>query len=358
MAGTSPSSRRAGLHAGFAVAIKLTAAPIYVLPILVLGTWRSAIVYGITTTASFVLFLVPAWGSYPEFIDFISEVVIAPRSGSGSNAGSFGNLDAIIRILKRPVLSVPLALSALVLVATLIIEGLRNGIRYVELRTLFAIGIAQILQAVFIAKQANAYYMIPSFMLSPLSLVLSLRWLQGRLSATIPEFAKTALTAVLTAAVVIGSGTSVWRLDNELRELKFRAFSSQPEKFDKCIRIFIYAASSPVYALYLGDRTTGFRFTDRLRKVIPVNDFWIDDWLDQSQLDLRSTEGLVAPGPVLKKAQQSCLYLRGLRPGRISAFLRRHAPGMAFDMSCSTPDEPIATAGVDCFGRTSTVKPN
>ena len=195
-------------------------------------------------------------------------------------------------------------------------------------------------------------------MLSPLSLVLSLRWLQGRLSATIPEFAKTALTAVLTAAVVIGSGTSVWRLDNELRELKFRAFSSQPEKFDKCIRIFIYAASSPVYALYLGDRTTGFRFTDRLRKVIPVNDFWIDDWLDQSQLDLRSTEGLVAPGPVLKKAQQSCLYLRGLRPGQISAFLRRHAPGMAFDMSCSTPDEPIATAGVDCFGRTSTVKPN
>ena len=147
------------------------------------------------------------------------------------------------------------------------------------MRTLFAIGIAQILQAVFIAKQANAYYMIPSFMLSPLSLVLSLRWLQGRLSATIPEFAKTALTAVLTAAVVIGSGTSVWRLDNELRELKFRAFSSQPEKFDKCIRIFIYAASSPVYALYLGDRTTGFRFTDRLRKVIPVNDFWIDDWV-------------------------------------------------------------------------------
>ena len=51
----------------------------------------------------------------------------------------------------------------MVLVATLIIEGLRHVIRNVELRTLFAIGIAQILQAVFIAKQANAYYMIPSF---------------------------------------------------------------------------------------------------------------------------------------------------------------------------------------------------
>jgi len=332
-----------GLSAGFTVAIKLTAAPIFVLPMLVLIKPRAIIIYGLTAGAAFLLFTIPAWGAYQEFFNFISDNVLRARSNAEFGAGSFGNISVLIKIYKRPVLLVPLLLS----VFYLIVLGRRNDnwkciFCSTEVRVVSGIILAQFFQALLVAKQPNAYYMIPSYMLSPLALVLILRRL-----AEIKPMRITGKRAgvVLLTIIVAVQISGVVRLDKELK-LRFQASTAVDlSTYDRCARVYIYAASSRSFALYLADRVTGFRFTDRLKTVIPKNDYWLDDWLMNGQT-LRNTNGIV-DDPVRELSTYPCLYVRGTRPGGGDMFLETFFPGRPVEYGLSTAAEQIRTTGMN-----------
>ena len=331
-----------GLSAGFAVAIKLTAAPIFVLPLLILIKPRAVIIYGVTAALAFLLFTIPAWGAYEGFFGFISDTIFRTRAATDFGSGSFGNLTVLLKIYKRPVLFVPLFMTIIYLIYLgRQAENWKRIFCNPETRIVAGVMIAQFFQALLVAKQPNAYYMIPSYMLSPLSMVLILR----RFSLEKPMKINSNRAGVLLLAIIMMvQASGVYKLDKELKQ-RYRASTAVDlSTYDKCARVYIYATSSKSFALYLADRVTGFRFTDQLKTAIPKNDYWLDDWMMNGQT-LRNTYGIVSD-PVKELTRYPCLYVRGTRPGGADMFLKTFFPDRAVDTSLSTKAEQIRTTGI------------
>ena len=120
-------------------------------------------------------------------------------------------------------------------------------------------------------------------------------------------------------------------------------------RFNHCTQIFINAASTPVFAMFLADRVTGWQHSEVLKNVHPRKNFWIDDWLDQTKFTLRSWSGVHVFTDVWRDSQ--CLFFRGDRANGIVNYLKSVAPGIVYDLSCTKGPEVIVTVGVDCEGK-------
>jgi len=337
-----------GLSAGLGVAIKLTAVPVFVLPLFVLLKPKEIVRYGLCAAIAFLVLTIPAWGAYDAFFSLNWQVIFQATPDIGGSARIFGDAANVVKLLKRPVLNVPIVLSFIVFLIYLRGGGLRTAINNLEMRTLLGITLAQLTQVAFVAKQANSYYLNPSYMLSALSMVLALRFLADRIRIpqSLPVTAK-GVGIVLLAGVMAAQLENVHRLDRNLATINDRAQHVDDATFKTCARIYTYPASGQSFALYLADRVTGFQFSNQLKPLNPDNDFWIDDW-DTSEAIFRNWDGPADAVSVV--ADYPCLLFRGNRYGRIQAFLKQYAPEHAPARSCSTPDEEITVVGVNCQG--------
>ncbi len=342
-----------GIAAGFGVAIKITAVPIYVLPLVLLANWRAIGVYAVAAALSFVVFTLPAIGVYQEFAGWVGGVVL------GSGAHGTGAQDVVdlglyperaVKLLKRPALKVPLIAAAITLAAVWWRRRRGGAASAVEVRGLIAVSLAQIAHVLVVAKHPAAFYMIPSYMLGALSVVLASRIVWAlRPPALWPRLKGTLVGAVALGVFVAAQAGGLLKLDRELRQVRTVAHSLDNAKFAVCTRIFIYSASSPVFALYLADRTTGHRFSARLKRLHGGADYWIDDWVTPLNGTLRDWDG---PRDFAALAADSkCLFLRGHRSGGLARYMERTAPGLAYRTNCSVPPEMVLTVGVDCDGR-------
>ena len=343
-----------GLVAGFTGASKLTAAPLCILPVLFLANRKAIAIYLSAGAISFIMFSLP----------FIAQVVVdipGYLNYMGNNAvqvtatdspGGVIIIDYAIRaakLLRRPVLSVPILLS---IICMFVIWRHKNRQNYtyanLEYRAIITITIAQLIQVLVIARQPNAYYMNPSYMLGVFHLLLVFRLIWQ----LIPEgkrpswmTAKRAGSLFVVIAVIAGAG-SVIILNRELIERHQLALAVDNEDYKACARIYIFAASSPSYALYSGNKMAGLKFSDALVNVIPENDYWIDDIYNQKKVTFFGRQG---PADMTQLQQAySCFYFRGNRSGGIQNFLSRFAPSFEIDNYCSTRDEVIATQGINC----------
>ncbi|MCB2099259.1 MAG: hypothetical protein KDE22_00205, partial [Rhodobacterales bacterium] len=96
-----------GLIAGLGVATKLTAAPIFVLPLFLLWGWRPLVLYGLVSAGALALFTLPAWPAFHKFWALFVEASLA--SGAyGQGARTLIDVDtypqAVLKIFSRPVL--------------------------------------------------------------------------------------------------------------------------------------------------------------------------------------------------------------------------------------------------------------
>ncbi|MDD9876651.1 MAG: hypothetical protein OXR84_04325, partial [Magnetovibrio sp.] len=342
-----------GLIPGLGVATTLTFAPICLLPLLLPGARRMALAYLAAAALAFLIFMLPAAGAWAEFIDWMTRVAVGAGdydSGPKTVIDPEAYPQSFLKILKRPSLKVPMALALVTLGVGFWRRRDASEADVRETRVLFAVTAAQLAQVVLVAKQPVAFYMIPAYMLSALSVLLSVRLL-WRLATRrwSPPFGAAGAAAVALAAVAAVQAAGVLRLDDHLTTRQALAASVDARPFGRCAQIYIYSASHPVYALSLGDRVTGFRFTGRLKAVTPPNVYWIDDWNQRRPPVLRNHDGPVALSAL--RDAYPCLYFRGNRPNAIAKFLAAEAPGLTTTAACSTADEPIVAAGVDCRGR-------
>ena len=337
-----------GLAAGFGVAIKLTAAPIFLLPLFILAQPRAILVYALVSGVSLVLFVAPALGAFDIFMSFVDETIFSNTSPSQDHGSSFGNLAVVLNILKRPVLNVSLLLSIICITMSIRKAGVLQTLGSVKMRTITGIATAQLVQAVLVAKQPNAYYMIPSFMLSPLGVILCVRYLAAFVPFDRYRYASRNVVGIaLFVVMVIAQFPSIHKLDRELTTLNQKASQANIETFSHCARIYHYPASTQVFALFLADRVTGYKFTDKLKGVSESNDFWIEDWA-MKEAQIRNWAGEIDGNQIV--ANYPCLYFRGKRLGRVEEFLRNFAPDAPPTKNCSTKNEKIITVGVDCQG--------
>lgn len=345
-----------GVVAGFGVATKITALPVFLLPVFVLagggmgGALRSIALYGATALAALIVFTLPALGAYDLIFAWIAKVA----QGSGAYGGGEGFIDwarypgNILKLFKRPALHVVFILSGLTLAAAWWRRS--PPLPAVEVRLLLGIWVAQLAHVLLVAKQPNPLYLIPSFVLIPIAFVLVWRLGEGLLAGRI-SWARSLRpgVAVLLALLVAVEGYGVSKLIGESREKSHLALAVDNDRFGHCARVHAYASSSPSFALLLGDYVTGSRFAGRLARLRPAGDYWLEHWWDPTRLIFRGWRGPEDLSQVL--GRYPCAVFRATHWNIVERLLGEMAPGLTFDATCSTGKETILTRSVGCDGR-------
>jgi hypothetical protein len=344
-----------GVIAGFGVATKVTAFPVFLLPLFIFGQgaefhgWAKAVlVYGISALAALVLFTLPALGAYDVFFGWMATVSQSSSAYGGGTPGSFVDWSTypghVLKLFKRPAFHVVFILAVTVLVMAAR-KRLKTGIAPgAEVWLLAGITVSQLAHVLLIAKQPNAIYLIPSFILIPLAFVLVWRLGQGFVFRSLSSG-----VAVLLAVLVIAQGSAVIRLGQAQADNSRAARSVSMDRFQSCARVNSYAASSSSFALMLADYVTGGRMAKRLAAQGPANDFWLEHWWDQSRMVFRGWRGPVDMGEAL--ARYPCVSVRASHWPIFERLLPQTMPGLTFDRMCSAGDETIAVKGADCSGR-------
>jgi hypothetical protein len=337
-----------GIVAGLGVATKITAAPMFLLPLFLLGRPRTLVVYGASSLAAFVFFVLPALGAYEIFMEWMARVAL----GSGDyGTGASTVIDVaryprnVAKIMSRPIVSVVLVASLLTLAAVWRRHG-RAAFANAETRALAGLGLALAAQVLLVAKQPNAMYMVPAFMLAPLAIVLTVKVIAGmEVGGEGIRRWSGRVFAGLLAVLVVAQGFSVVRLDRELTDIRDKALSIDTASFRKCAQVSFFPASGISFALLLGDKWTGSRFSKRLKARQPENAFWYD----QHTRQIRDWDGPVDARALLTR--YPCAVFRGAYTGSILGAVERLLPGLTFDSTCRTGGETILAVGADCKGR-------
>jgi hypothetical protein len=192
--------------------------------------------------------------------------------------------------------------------------------------------------------------MIPALMLSAPAFVVAWRlWSVALAGRGGRAAALDRGIAVLLVALLAAQWFAVVKLTRGLADERARALAADDSRFARCARVYSYAASSPAFALLLGDYVTGSRFASRLAERGPANVYWLDHWWDQSRVVLRDWRGPADLAQVLATAP--CTMFRGSQWWVTEPLLKKLAPGLTFDAACSTRDETIVTRGIGCDGR-------
>ncbi len=334
-----------GAVAGFGVATKIVAGPVFILPLFLLGSPRRVAVYAVAALAFFILFFLPGLGSLGNFIDWLSKLAM----GSGAyGTGPQTVIDAsrypgaVLKIFSRPILSI----TFLIGLGALVAAARRRDTRRPEVRALAGYCLAVLVHVLLVAKQPTALYMVPSYMAAALGIVLIQRVVSGLDLGGGRLRARANLGfAVLIGGLVAAQAFSVVGLDRELTGKRLVAEQVRNETFRKCARIYFFAPSSRRYALAHGDWWSGGNFAAILASQQPANIFWYQ----QDTKDFRDWKGSRDIREVIANA--SCVMARGTQTADIIGYLKEKVPDFSYSTSCSTRDETILTSGVDCSGR-------
>lgn len=334
-----------GVLAGFILATKITAAPVLVLPLFVLGRWRAVIVYGALSVIALALFLVPIWPVLGRMAEWIGS--IAMGSGAyGAGAGQVVDLAAypghVRKLLARPLFHGPL-----ILAIGLVIWSRWRALPKAEIRLLTGIAVAQLLHVLLVAKHPSAHYLIPSYVLGGLTLMTVHRLaVGGHLGPwTMHPWARRGALAVVVG-IVASQTLSVHRLGLELRGQRDIALAVDERRFDACARVATDFASRRSYALRFGSYVDGLSHMAELKASQPADDFWYVGF----KHEFRTWDGVADMATTL--APYGCIVLRGSVEqgmfGAAEAALRQALPERNWDRSCSTRDEIVLTSGIAC----------
>lgn len=339
-----------GVVLGFGVACKITFAPLFLLPLFLLGQPKAILTFTVAGLIAFLLFTLPALGAYEQFTDWIVRLFLGSQHHGGGAAtvidpGTYPR--NIYRLFTRPFFGITFILAVLTLVAA----RRRDHMPGPELRALKGVVLAQTVMVLMVAKQLSAHYMIPAYMLTALSGALLYRIVPALgLGGALARRRFGRVFPVLLALIAIAQAFGVARLDRQFRDMRETALSMDNGRFSACARIYGYSASSPSFALYNGNLQSGFPFSGQLKRLRPENDFWLNIFTgDKPTGELRDWTGGRDLRQVL--SHYPCAMFRGSRRGALAAFLAAEAPGAVYDTSCSTRHEEVFTMGVDCQGR-------
>ncbi|MBC8159158.1 MAG: hypothetical protein H8E94_07490 [Alphaproteobacteria bacterium] len=338
-----------GIAAGLGVATKLSAAPLYVLPVFLLWGLRPLVIYGAVSAVTFVVLTLPIIGAYGEMASWIGQLAM----GSGHFGGgerTFIDMEKyprdVMRMLSRPVLLVPIVLAPIVL-----LEAWRRGrkgqeIPRMTMRALGGVALAQVVHILIVAKHPDAHYLIPNLVLSGLTVALIYR-VVSRLANVSPRarFWSREVVAVVFGVYLLVQGAAIVAQDFELREWRADAESVDNTKFGQCAQVYFQFASDPTYALLLSDYILEGRLADRIAPHVAPNELWFDVVSGTFRDLFGETDMLDA------LAEYPCAFFRGQDRGIMETYLDKNVPGITFSDACSTDIETVLTSGVDCQGK-------
>jgi hypothetical protein len=341
-----------GIIAGFGVATKITAFPVFLLPLFVLWQWRAIAVYCAVAFFALVIFTLPALAAFDVFYTWIAG--ISQKTGA-YGSGSSGYVDwgeypkSVFKLFKRPAFHIVFILSCAMLALTAWRRRIINPLPVKEMRLLSGIVIAQFAHVLLIAKQPSAHYLIPSFVMITTAFVLAWRLATTMLMDDMRKKKILRQAVGVLFVVLIGAQSfSVLGLAKELSQGHKDAYLVDNSDFSHCARVYTAAASSRSFALMMSDDITGANFSSQLASQGPANDFWLEHKWHDSPLVFRDWRGPVDITAALQR--YPCAIFRGSRWNILDQQLPELMPELKFDHFCSTNNEKIGTIGVTCKG--------
>jgi hypothetical protein len=274
-----------GLISGFGLSIKLTYFPLWVIPLIVISTWKDKIRYSLVAIFSFLIMALPVTFQIQIFWQWIKSLFLhSGKYGSGDSnivnwqilAPNFNNLWHENQYFFYIVLAL---LAAIVLSFTFQKDSHSRLVQRISLAILTAV----MLQTAIVCKQYEPRYFIPALMLFPLVLILiieNIRQLNAIISGyKIPEIA----LAIFISFYFINQIPVLHNLSTHFDQEKERKMPALHylESIEKNAVKFLvpdgYGCPSPEYALMCSYGWAGKQkalFKPFLAKVFPDTYIW------------------------------------------------------------------------------------
>ncbi len=334
----------AGVAMGFGIACKLHFVALGVLPLLLLDR-RRFVLYAVTTTAAFLVFVAPALPSLDIWLGWIHRMAV----GSGAyGEGAQTIIDParyphqVLRLFSARWFFTGGFIGSLLMLAAYF-RLRRRALLPADpgARLLAGIVLAQIATVLLVAKQPAPHYMIPAMLLA--GPALAVLWaMSGRI---LPVRAHTRFWGVLAVAAVVASGSSAWR---QIRELSGWSHATQAlpmERFASCAKVYFDAASAKSFAFQRGDMNALARYSPKLAAIFPTDEY---SWFIFDHTWWR--HGLVQWARPVELTSilehYPCVVFRGNQDGRFQAV----SQGITFDDVCKVGEETLFAKGITCAG--------
>ncbi|MBI4969300.1 MAG: hypothetical protein HZC25_14380 [Rhodospirillales bacterium] len=321
--------------AGLGIAAKLHFLPIALAPLFLLARPRWVALYGVAVVGFFLIFVAPALANWSVSVAYFAKMAVG--SGAyGSGEASFvawskypANLAKVFA--GKPVFDVVLLLALGALVWQM--RRVRRGIdRWTPAwAALAGLTLAQIAQALLVAKYPIAYYMIPAVALTGAQAALVLV-LGERLSGWWPHWRQTWIVLLVAVA-----GLRILSFIQDLSERadwKRNARAIDMQSYAACAKVYFDFASNPSYALFMGDMMAGWRWGSALKAQAKSADEYFMNFFTGH---LKRWDERVELADVV--ARYPCVVFRGVWQREMRNEIGKLAGNRQPDAACGRPEQ-------------------
>ena len=292
-------ARRSGLIVGLGLALKVTVAPIALVPLWGLRGRRRWLSFGIAALSAFVLGILPILGQLGDFAAWLWHLFLGSGPyGTTSEGYPVVNPAKYASDLATLVRAEPLAVAVFAASAALLAHTrLRRGEALADVRAatfwrvLALCTAAEALQFLLVAKHPEQRYLLPALSMTGLNLIAGLMLFRTAYPRRTARRLTLAGALALTVALAWTGRSNAIKLhdkhafaDNLLR-MHAEAIRDAERTGDTLV--YFYGSSSLEYGLYFADFSAGYRYEDDLRALYPRTMSY-NVWAGRFELDGRA----------------------------------------------------------------------
>ncbi len=265
-----------GLISGLGLSIKLTYAPLLILPLILLKKWKNKLIYSGIAIFSFFAFAFPVTLQFKKFWNWTTALIMnSGKYGQGESNfidwksffANFANLWNENRFIFYLLIAL-----IILMVLTTVLNIRKKGIAY-SVKVSFAILIAATIQVIMVCKQYESRYFEPAYMLIPLVLIMIILLLQ-EFHALIGKFKLAQIAVIIVVAFYFNAQKSIVHslsiVLQERNEQKMKAAHYLKNIESNALKFIVttdYGAPLPEYALTHSYRWAG-RYQDLFKPAL------------------------------------------------------------------------------------------
>jgi hypothetical protein len=267
-----------GLTAGIGIVTKITFAPVFLLCIFFLSTWRSRLCFLFSAALSGFMFLLPAIGSLKRMGLWIV-ALLTHKGYYGAGESGFVDLSLAAGFLKECVQDEPiffvvfLPLTIITIYSTISKNKTQSHIKH----QLIGFCLFNWIMILIVAKHPRIHYLIPLLGLIILNIVIAINTLQVlNIIGTRKAAQAGAIVVVLfLSCLQVGSLVKMAKEKRELASLQLAAAHFADLLNEKNLYIISsYRSSNLMFALYLGNGFAGNLYGNKLAEMYPNSLFY------------------------------------------------------------------------------------
>jgi hypothetical protein len=283
--GRVPEAAWFGVLVGLAVAAKITAAPLAVVPLVLLRGLRPRALFAGVALLTSALATLPAWPALRGFREFITG--IATHSGQyGTGPPSVFDLQEYLHGLRLLVqenagaLPAAVALLGLAAVAALSWRARRGGVAQVAAArdALLAAVAVQLASYLLVARHAASHYVLPAVVMAGLTAALVIHAVGVLVPpGSWPRRIVLVAAGLLLAGAALRFGRGLEEAGASLRAQRddqLKVVGTLAERFPGARVVHHYRSSSPAYALHFGDMYTDAKWSRQVHDHYPLHHYY------------------------------------------------------------------------------------